>query len=306
MKKFNFRDTAFQNIEKIFKKNKKTILLTNDMGAMGLDNLKKKYKKRVINCGICEQHIMSMAGGLASEGYHVFIYGIISHLIFRGLEQLKIDVCIDSYHVTIVGIGAGLSYGNDGPTHHAIEDIGILKNIPNIEIYNPSDLYSINKSFNLAKNSKKPSLIRLDKENLYIKNFGVKRYLSSINFYKSIRSKCLVITTGVTIKIGLEIKNKYNVDLIDIFQIKPFPLLKLEKIIKKNKYKKIIVIDENFKNSTIMSDLNSILHKIKSKAEIIHKNLGENYILGSAKREWVWKKFNFDSEKIIKMHIDNN
>ena len=306
MKKFNFRDTAFQNIEKIFKKNKKTILLTNDMGAMGLDNLKKKYKKRVINCGICEQHIMSMAGGLASEGYHVFIYGIISHLIFRGLEQLKIDVCIDSYHVTIVGIGAGLSYGNDGPTHHAIEDIGILKNIPNIEIYNPSDLYSINKSFNLAKNSKKPSLIRLDKENLYIKNFGVKRYLSSINFYKSIRPKCLVITTGVTIKIGLEIKNKYNVDLIDIFQIKPFPLLKLEKIIKKNKYKKIIVIDENFKNSTIMNDLNSILHKIKSKAEIIHKNLGENYILGSAKREWVWKKFNFDSEKIIKMHIDNN
>ena len=158
----------------------------------------------------------------------------------------------------------------------------------------------------MAKNSKKPSLIRLDKENLYIKNFGVKRYLSSINFYKSIRPKCLVITTGVTIKIGLEIKNKYNVDLIDIFQIKPFPLLKLEKIIKKNKYKKIIVIDENFKNSTIMNDLNSILHKIKSKAEIIHKNLGENYILGSAKREWVWKKFNFDSEKIIKMHIDNN
>ena len=305
MKKINFRDLAFQNIEKNFKENKKTVLLTNDMGAMGLDKLKKKYKKRVINCGICEQHIISMAGGLASEGYHVFVYGIISHLIFRGLEQLKIDVCIDSYHVTIVGIGAGLSYGNDGPTHHAIEDIGILKNIPNIEIYNPVDLHSINESFKHSKNSRKPSLIRLDKENLNEKNSKVKRTCKGVNFYPKEKSSYLVITTGVTLKIGLEIFNRYKTDLIDVFQLKPFPSINILKIIEKNKYKKIIIIDENFKNSSIKNEINSILSKLKYKTQLHCMDLGEDYILGSAKREWVWKKFNFDSEKIFKMHIDN-
>ena len=300
MKKFNFRDLAFQNIEKNFQENKKTVLLTNDMGAMGLEKLKKKYKKRVINCGICEQHIMSMAGGLASEGYHVFVYGIISHLIFRGLEQLKIDVCIDSHHVTIVGIGAGLSYGNDGPTHHAVEDIGVLKAIPNIEIYNPVDFYSINESFKLAKFSKKPSLIRLDKENLYYKNKGVRRFGKGVNYYRNDKSETLVITTGITIKVGLEVINKINVDLVDIFKIKSFPAKEVEKLIKINKYKKIIIIDENFKNSSIMNDINSILNKLKINTDLLCKNLGENYILGSAKREWVWKKFNLNNEKVLK------
>ena len=105
---FDFRDKIFSELYQVFKKDKNCILLTNDMGAIGLDILKRKFKKRVINCGISEQNIISLAGGLASEKRHVFIYGIISQLIFRGLEQIKIDLCLDALPVTIIGVGAGL------------------------------------------------------------------------------------------------------------------------------------------------------------------------------------------------------
>ena len=306
MKTFDFRDVAFNKIKEIFKNNNKTILLTNDMGATGLTKLKKKYPSRVVNCGICEQHIMSMAGGLASEGYHVFIYGIISHLIFRGLEQLKIDICVDNYHVTIIGIGAGLSYGNDGPTHHAIEDIGVLKSIPNIKIFNPTDLFSIKNSFEISTKQKSPSLIRLDKENLQEQNIGVKRISKNINYYNKSNSKCLIISTGITLKITLDIqKSKKNVDLADIVCLKPFPYKDLKKIILQKKYKKIITIDENLEQSSLIDNVNKLLQTINKRIISTSINLGNNYILGSAKREWVWKKFNFDSEKIIKKHLKN-
>ena len=119
----------------------KEFILTNDMGAKGLDDIKKKFPTRVINAGICEQNIASVAGGLAKTGNYVFIYGIISHIIFRSLEQIKIDICVPNLPVTIIGVGAGLSYGQDGPTHHGVEDIGISRVLPNLNLYNLQTLF---------------------------------------------------------------------------------------------------------------------------------------------------------------------
>lgn len=302
MNKFNFRDAVFEEVEKIFIKNKKTVLLTNDMGAMGLDKLKKKFNKRVINCGICEQHIMSMAGGLSAEGYHVFIYGIISHLIFRGFEQLKIDICVDILHVTILGIGAGLSYGNDGPTHHAIEDTNLLQSIPNTNIFNPTDIYSLRRSIKLSE-KRQFSLIRLDKENVFSKNEGVERLDPLLNFYKKEKSKTLLLTTGITTNTALEIQNKLmkiqNVDVLDVVWRHPLNMSILGKIL--INYKNIFIIDENMKSSSLESEIFKICYFFKKKPSIKSFNLGDKFLLGSATRKWAWKKFKLNSKDIIKI-----
>ena len=81
-KKYDFRDSIFNSVLEIFQNDPNTIVLTNDMGAMGLDKMRDIDPKRVINVGITEQNMFSVASGLALSGKYVFVYGIISHVIF--------------------------------------------------------------------------------------------------------------------------------------------------------------------------------------------------------------------------------
>jgi transketolase len=295
---FDFRDEIFIELYSIFKKDKNCILLTNDMGAIGLDKLKRKYPKRVINCGICEQNIISVAGGLASKNHQVFVYGIISHFVFRALEQIKIDLCLDSLPVTIIGVGAGLSYGVDGPTHHGIEDIGVLQSIPNMHVFNPSDYMSAISSLDYSYKKKLTSLIRLDKEKLP-QIYKRKKFLPLKKFGKS--RKLAIITTGITTSNALIIiedlkKININAMLVDIIQLSPFPKKKLGRII--HNTKNIITIDENMRNSSIEKFIYSCLTP-GINYNIKNFNLKDEFIFGSASRKWAWKKFSLSNNKLI-------
>jgi transketolase len=296
---FDFRDKIFSELYQIFKKDKNCILLTNDMGAIGLDILKRKFKKRVINCGISEQNIISLAGGLASEKHHVFIYGIISHLIFRGLEQIKIDLCLDALPVTIIGVGAGLSYGADGPTHHGIEDIGVLQCIPNMNIFNPSDYVSAIASLKYVYNKRITSLIRLDKEKLPSLYKNQKKFYPLKVFGQS--KQLAIITTGITTRTGLDLiqplkEMGISAMLIDVIKLSPFPVDKIRKIIKNTN--NIITIDENMKNSSIERFLYSCLNS-SGNCFVKNFNLKNKFIFGSASRKWAWNKYNLSKNKIL-------
>ena len=303
--KYDFRDVIFKQLYEIMSKDKNVILLTNDMGALGVDRIKEKFTNQFINVGIAEQNIIGLASGLASTGYKVIIYGIISHIIFRSLEQIKLDICLPELPVTLIGIGSGLSYGNDGPTHHAVEDIGIMRILPNINIFNPSDSISAKHSLIYSINNKKPSFIRLDKEKL-------------TNIYKSINeikrgfkihgnnSEGLIISTGFMIRYALEIQNKLkikniNVSVMDIIHLNPINK-SLTKIIKN--YKWIIFIDEAFENGSLIE----ILHDsfINKKYKFVKSfNLGSKYFFGSATRKYVFAKRSISVKKIVNFAIKN-
>ena len=149
----DFRDAAFDPIIEIFKTDPDVVLLTNDMGAMGLDIIKKYAPKKVINVGIAEQNMVSIASGLALSGKKVFVYGILSHIVFRALEQIKLDVCLPKLPIIFICVGAGLAYGVDGPTHQGIEDICVLRSLPNLSIFNPADSFSTSEAINLSYNA---------------------------------------------------------------------------------------------------------------------------------------------------------
>ena len=139
------------------------LLITGDLGYGVLDNFAQKLPKQFINSGIAEQSMMSMAAGLASQGYQPFVYSIGNFPTFRCLEQIRNDVCYMNNPVTIVSVGAGMGYGNLGYSHHSIEDIGIMRVLPNIQIYSPGDTAEVELSLDLILNDRRPSYLRLGK-----------------------------------------------------------------------------------------------------------------------------------------------
>lgn len=131
---------AFVNtLFKLAKKEKDIILLTGDLGFSVFEKYIEKLPKQYLNMGIAEQNMAGAAAGMAMEGRIPLIYSIVPFSTMRTFEQIRNDICYQNLNVKIVGVGAGFSYGPYGHTHHGLEDIGILRTLPNMTIFTPGD-----------------------------------------------------------------------------------------------------------------------------------------------------------------------
>lgn len=115
----------------------KMVFLTADLGFMALEPLKESIGDHFINAGISEQNMISVSAAMAREGLEIWAYSIAPFCYARPFEQIRNDICFHDLPVKLIGNGGGYGYGAMGPTHHAIEDYGILLTLPNMSVYVP-------------------------------------------------------------------------------------------------------------------------------------------------------------------------
>jgi hypothetical protein len=108
-----------------------------DISTSYFRDASKKYPERVINVGIMEQTAVSLASGLALEGFHPIVHSITPFVVERPFEQIKDDFCYQGVGGTFISIGASYDYGTDGMTHHGSADVPILKTLPRMQICVP-------------------------------------------------------------------------------------------------------------------------------------------------------------------------
>lgn len=138
-------------------------VITPDLGFAVLEGYAKEFPDRFLNVGIAEQNAVGVAAGLALSGKLVYVYSIIPFVTMRCFEQVRVDVAYMNTNVRLVGVGAGLSYGPAGPTHHAIEDIAIMRALPNMTVCCPGDPKEVNVLTRYSFIHKGPMYIRLAK-----------------------------------------------------------------------------------------------------------------------------------------------
>jgi len=115
------------------------MLLTSDLGYKIFDAFAGEFPGRFLNVGVAEANMIGVAAGLALGGMRPFAYSIAPFATLRCLEQIRNDVCYHNLPVSIVGVGGGYSYGPNGPTHHALEDIAVMRALPNMAVVCPGD-----------------------------------------------------------------------------------------------------------------------------------------------------------------------
>ena len=111
---------------------KDVFLLVGDLGFGAVEGFENKFPDRFINMGICEQNMISVASGMAFEGKKVFVYSIGNFSSLRCLEQIRNDCAYHEANVKIVCVGGGFVYGSLGMSHHATEDLALLRALPNV------------------------------------------------------------------------------------------------------------------------------------------------------------------------------
>ena len=157
------------------KTNKKIFLIVGDLGFNLVEPIYKSYPKNFLNVGIAEQNMAGIAAGIASEGYHVFIYSIANFPTFRCAEQIRNDIDYHNLNVTIVSAGAGLSYGSLGYSHHALQDYALMRSFPNMEIISPGDDNELQDGLSYSFKNPGPKYLRLEKDNKKIFNYKWKK-----------------------------------------------------------------------------------------------------------------------------------
>ena len=140
------------------------VLLAGDIGNRLFDGLKEKHPNRFYNCGVAEANMTGVAAGLAASGMRPITYTITPFNTIRCLEQIRLDVCYPNLPVIIVGTGSGLSYAGLGATHHSMEDIALLRTLPNMHIVCPADPIEVKLALTDALRAGVPTYIRLGKK----------------------------------------------------------------------------------------------------------------------------------------------
>jgi transketolase len=138
-------------------------LVTGDLGFGVLDKFRSRFPHQFINAGVAEQNMTGLATGLALEGRIVFTYSIANFPTLRCLEQIRNDACYHMANVKVVSIGGGFSYGALGISHHATEDLAIMRSLPNLTVLSPSGCWETIQATEALVNTSGTCFLRLDK-----------------------------------------------------------------------------------------------------------------------------------------------
>ena len=282
LSKIGTRATLGLTMLEIAKNDNKIIVLTSDVStSAGLDRFRKKYPEKFIEVGIAEQNLMGIATGLASEGFKVLTTTFSPFQTLRCCEQIKVNLGYMEHKVVFVGLASGLVLGNLGFTHCSIEDIAVIRSIPNISIVCPADGIETAKAIEASLSYNKSVYIRLtggsNLTKVYDRDYNFK-IGKAIELIKG--NDILIIVSGTIISECVDVceklKNKgISAALINMHTIKPLDTKIIDEYI--NKAKLIVTVEEHNIFGGLGSAVAEHISKIESSPKQIFYGISDKY-----------------------------
>ena len=269
------RKQFVKTVEDIMTKDKKLIILLGDIGVFGFRNVFKNHPDRIYNIGILEQATIGMAAGLSKTGFIPLVHTITPFIVERALEQIKIDFAFQKLGGNFVSVGASYDYAILGATHHCPADVGILKNVPDMEIVVPGTPGEFDVLFRQSYADGNPTYYRLserpNKESQKVE-FG------KANVIKK-GKKATVIAVGPMLRVVLEATEKEDVTVLYYTTLFPFD----SKILKNNLVGNKVLICEPYYEGALALDVTKALEG--RKLEIAHAGMPKRFLSAYGKAE---------------------
>jgi transketolase len=251
------------------KKNDKIFLLVADLGFSVVEPFAEQFPDRFLNVGIAEQNMAGIASGLAMEGYNVYIYSIGNFPTLRCMEQIRYDICYHNVSVKIIAVGGGYAYASLGASHHATEEIGMLRTIPNLYVCSPGDPEEVKAITKFSANYGGPCYIRIGKagEPEIHKKFNKKiDQIKPGDILNVIAGESIaVFSSGGMLEYSANFitQNNLKASLYSFPFVKPIDADQLLKLLKK--YNKIITIEEHQLQGGFGSAILELINDLKEK-----------------------------------------
>jgi transketolase len=289
----NMRQQLVQTVESILSEDERLVLLLGDIGVFGFKKALKSFIDRVYNIGILEQSTISLAAGLSMEGFIPVIHTIAPFIVERCLEQLKTDFCYQQLGGNFVSVGSSYDYAALGCTHHCPGDVGILKNLPGMEIVLPGTAGEFDILFREVYNNNNPTYFRLSERQNSVDHkvsFGKAEVVKR-------GKRATVIAVGPILEAVIDACNEIDVTILYYTTIIPFDADTL----KKNAVSSKIVLCEPYYHGVLSSEILNAMKPMPITLECIgipHKML-TNYGLAAEHDDHLGLTSHKIREKII-------
>jgi len=297
----DIRDAFFDTIYDLAATDPNLIFLSADADAFSLKKFKQDFPDRYINVGVAEQNMVTVATGLALAGKNVFIYAILPFVTMRCYEQIKFNICGMNLPVTIVGVGVGYSFEFDGPSHHGVTDIGIMRMLPEITLCNPATPMNAAYYARHAYASLIPTCVRLDKGTLAELYDETDKFCKGMNIVKDGSDLCIV-ATGREVqhahKLAEMLSNEeLNVGVLDIHRLKPIDPSSFFEMTKD--YRHIITLEENSIIGGLGSAIAELIIDFESAKKLKRFALPDTQCFEVGNREWLLEQNGLATRSII-------
>lgn len=283
------------------KQNPNIMVATSDSRGSGkLVLYGKELPNQIIEVGIAEQNLVGVSAGLSAAGKKVFAVSPASFLTARSLEQIKADIAYSDHPVCLIGISAGISYGQLGSTHHSIHDYAVLRCINNISIVAPADNFETSEAIKQAVNFNSPLYLRFGKKPMMdISNENKDFKIGKAKFVTK-GEDVLLIASGETVQrayLAAQLLSEKNIHatVISMHTIKPFDAKTF--LTESKKSKVIISIEEHSIYGGLGEQCASLLaqHNINAKFQIL--GIPDEYMINGTQSD-VLDYYNMSPEKI--------
>ena len=292
-----FADTLLREA----KQDSKIIVVTSDSRGSGkLVPFGKELPQQIVEVGIAEQNLVGISAGLSASGKKVFAVSPASFLTARSLEQIKADIAYSDQPVCLVGISAGISYGQLGSTHHSIHDFAVMRCINNMTIVAPADNFEASEVIKQAISYDHPLYIRYGKKPMLNIHSGKTQFQIGKAIIVEEGEDVALIATGETVQrafLASQILkgNNINSTIVSMHTIKPFDSETFLKIAKKSKV--IVSIEEHSEFGGLGEQCASLLaqNQINTNFKII--GIPDEYMVNGSQSD-VLDYYNMSPEKI--------
>ncbi len=267
-------------------------------GATKTNIVQQAVPSRHINAGIAEGDMIGMAAGLAASGKTVFASSFAMFAAGRAFEQIRNSVAYPHLNVKVCATHAGLSVGEDGASHQAIEDIALMRSVPNMEVYNPCDQFETAAVIKYVADTKLPTYVRLGRskvEDVY--NADTQFNFDIPTLVKQGNSKVLVIATGLMVQEALKASEQVDITVVDLCRIKPLNTQVIVDLC--SKYDAVVTCEEHSVIGGLYSAICEILcqnHPMKVVPIGVNDTFGE-----SGKANDVLAKYGLTADHIVEV-----
>ncbi len=302
------RDRFFDALYPHFQRDKSFVLISADNGWPGIDRF-AALPGQFYQVGIAEQQMVGMAAGLAMQGRTVFCYAIAPFVTTRVHEFIKLDVCAMNLPIVMLGVGAGFAYSIMSTTHHCVEDVSIMRVLPNLRIWSPSDGVSAKAVANLIATRPGPGYVRLDRggvPDLYEKfdGEGWEPHMPGLFNDGLLQprdgSELAIISTGYMVHRALEVADKLDGPAVyDVLQIKPFHP-DFYKLLAHDEITAVVTLEEHQLAGGLGSIIAEHLADRGIGLPLLRIGVPDVFSFDLGGRDAIWERHGFDTPSLVK------
>ncbi|MEM8981979.1 MAG: transketolase C-terminal domain-containing protein [Pseudomonadota bacterium] len=295
------RDHVVKRITELALEDPRIILITGDLGFGVLNEYREKCANQFINAGVAEQNMTAMAAGMALEGFIVFTYSIANFPTLRCLEQIRNDVCYHDVNVNVLAVGGGFSYGPLGMSHHATEDLSIMRALPNMQVIAPSDPWQSVHAVDALIAHDGPGYLRIDKSSAGISP-APEPNLAGVQLHRDGTDVMLIGIGGILAEcfIAAESLNEQGVraGVAEVVTLKPLDTDSIAKLA--GHCGLLVTVEEHSIVGGLGGAVAEVVSEIRSAAPLLRVGLDDRYssIVGS--QDYLRETYEMNAQAIVR------